>query len=139
METDGLPEAVRLELQKGNFVRAARLAVQQGVPRENIRELQRNAVRQFIEELHNFEGAKKLISEYDLSFEEMRTLLQNVFESPRAHAEQRTCFDNKKGRMTAMTLAQRIKGDPVFRKYVWAGGPDPLATIRSLVRRNKWL
>lgn len=118
MQTDDLPEQVRLELRNGNFVRAAHLAVQNGVAREKVRELQCRAVRQFIEELHNFEGAKKLISEYDLSFEEMRTILQNILESPRTHTERRTCFDRKKGRMTAMTLAQRMHGDPMLRRYL---------------------
>jgi hypothetical protein len=129
MRTDDLPEEIRLETRNGNFVRAAHLAVQAGVARERVRELQCNAVRQFIEELHNFEGAKKLISEYDLSFEEMRTILQNVLESPRTRTEQRTCFDTKKGRMTAMTLGQRIKADPVFRKYVCSFVAQRLVTI----------
>lgn len=80
MKTDGLPEAVRLELQKENFVRAAHLAFQQGVPREDIRELQRNAVRQFVEDLHNFEGAKELIRMYDLSREEVRAVLRKVLD-----------------------------------------------------------
>jgi hypothetical protein len=118
MGTEDLPEEIRLETRNGNFVRAAHLAVQYGVARDRVRELQCKAVRQFIEELHNFEGAKKLISEYDLSLEEVRTILQNVLESPRTHTEQRTCFDSKKGRMIAKTLAQRIREDPMFRNYL---------------------
>ena len=55
---DGLREEVRLELLKGNLVRAAYLAIENGVPRERVRELQSNAIRQFIEQLRNFEGAK---------------------------------------------------------------------------------
>jgi hypothetical protein len=118
MEADELPEEIRLETRNGNFVRAAHLAAQTGVARERVRELQCKAVRQFIEELQNFEGAKKLISEYGLSLEEVRSILQSVLESPRTHTERRTCFEGKKGRMTAMTLAQRIKADPVFRKHL---------------------
>jgi hypothetical protein len=102
---DGLPEDVRLELGKGNLVRAAHLALQQAVPRERVRELQSNAVRQFIELWHNFEGAKQLISSYGLNDDEVRTIVRQILENPRSHTESMTWFNRKKGRMVASTFA----------------------------------
>ena len=37
IEKEGLPEEVRLEVSKGNFVRAAHLAIQKGVSRDKTR------------------------------------------------------------------------------------------------------
>lgn len=59
---DNLPKEVTLELRKGNLVRAAHLAIEKAVLRDKVRELQLDAIRQFIEQLHNFEGAKELVS-----------------------------------------------------------------------------
>ena len=118
VQEDALPEEVEFEARRENFVRAAHLAVQNGVPREVIRQLQCKAVQQFIGVLHNFEGAKELISGYDLSFEELRTILRNVLDDPKSRTERLTCFNSKKGKMVAMTLAQRIVDDPMFRKYL---------------------
>jgi hypothetical protein len=118
IEKEGLPEEVRFEVSKGNLVRAAHLAIQKGVSRDKTRKLQCDAVRHFIEVLHNFEGAKELVSAYDLNSEEVRTILHSVMENPRADTQSVTCFSQKRGRMVAMTLAQRIQGDPMFRKYL---------------------
>jgi hypothetical protein len=105
MHIDSLPEEVKLELRNGNFVRAAYLAMQRGLPREKTRELQRNAVRHFIEVLHNFEGAKELLSAYDLNSEEVRTILHSVMENPGADTQSVTCFSQKRGRMVAQATA----------------------------------
>jgi hypothetical protein len=114
---DNLPEEVTLELRKGNLVRAADLAIEKAVPREKVRELQLSASRQFIEQLHNFEGAKELVSSYDLNDDEVRTILQKILENPWSHTESITWFNRKKGRMISATLAQRIQTDPTFAKY----------------------
>lgn len=116
-EIDSLPEEIRLEVRKDNFVRAAHLAVQSGLAREVIRRLQCSALRQFIEVLHNFEGAKQLIASYDLSADEIREVLQIVMNSEQARTEVVTWFD-KKGRTVTTTLAERILRDPMFRKYL---------------------
>ena len=112
---DGLPEDVRLELLKGNLVRAVHVAMDSGVRREKVRELQSNAIWQFIEQLHNFEGAKELISSYGLNDDEVRTILRQILENPKSHKESTTWFNRKNGRMVASTLAQRIQTDPTFR------------------------
>jgi hypothetical protein len=51
-------------------------------------------------------------------FEEVRRILQDVMHSPGARTESVTCCSEKRGRMVAMTLAQRILGVAVFRKYL---------------------
>lgn len=118
VQAHDLPDEVSLEISKGNFVRAVHLAIEKGVPRDSIRNLQSNAVRQFIEVLHKFEGAKGLISTYDLSSQEVRTILQNILHSPRARSQSLTWFNHKKGKIVATTLAQRIEADPTLRKYL---------------------
>ena len=118
METIDLPEPVRREIKNGNFVRAVQLAVENNLRSDRVRELEHEAVRQFIEIWHNFEGAKVLIAKYDLGAEEVRTILKSVLDSSRAQNVVRNCFNAKSGRMAAMTLAQRILRDPVLRKYV---------------------
>jgi hypothetical protein len=115
---DNLPEEVTLEVRKGNLVRAAHLAIEKAVPREKIRELQLDAIRQFIEQLHNFEGARELVSVYSLSHDEVRTILLKILENSRSHTESITWFNRKKGRMVATTLAQRIQTDGTFGKYL---------------------
>ena len=115
---DALPEEVTLELRKGNLVRAAHVAIEKAVAREKVRELQLDAIRQFIEQLHNFEGAKELVSSYGLSNDEVRTILQQILQNPRSHTESITWFNGKKGRMVATTLAQRIQTDGTFGKYL---------------------
>lgn len=115
---DNLPEEVTLELRKGNLVRAVRLAIEKAVPREKVRELQLDAIRKFIEQLHNFEGAKELVSGYGLNHDEVRTMLMKILENPRSHTESITWFNRKKGRMVATTLAQRIQTDGTFGEYL---------------------
>jgi hypothetical protein len=78
--------------------------------------LQLRAIRQFIERLHNFEGAKELVSSYGLNDDEVRTILQKIPENPRTHTDSMTWFNRKKGRMISVTLAQRIRTDPTFAK-----------------------
>jgi hypothetical protein len=112
---DGLPEEVKLELRRGNLVRAAHVAMENGAPREKVRELQSNAIRQFIEQLHNFEGAKELVSSYGLNDDEVRMILQKIMQNPRSHTESTTWFNRKNGKMVASTLAQRIQTDQTFR------------------------
>lgn len=115
---DNLPGEVTLELRKGNFVRAAHLAIEKAIPREKVRELQLDAIQQFIEQLHNFEGVKELVSGYSLSDDEVRTILLKILENPKSHTESITWFNRKKGRMVATTLAQRIQTDGTFGEYL---------------------
>lgn len=115
---DNLPGEVTLELRKGNLVRAACLAIEKAVPREKVRALQLDAVRQFIEQLHNFEGAKELVSGCNLSNDEVRAILLKILENPRSHTESITWFNRKKRRIVATTLAQRIQTDGTFGKYL---------------------
>lgn len=117
-ETDGLPEEVAIEIKNRNFVRAALVAMQKGVSHSVVHELERNAVRHFIEDLHNFEGAKKLISDYDLSFEEVRMIIRDVLDRTKSRTELWTFIHPGKGKMVAMTLTERILKDPLFRKYL---------------------
>jgi hypothetical protein len=95
-------EEVWLEVQKGNFVRAAHLAVKGGLPGKLIRQLQCSAVRHFIEVLHNFEGAKKLMVNYTLNDDEICEIIRGVLNGERARAESVTWL-NTKGRSVAGT------------------------------------
>jgi hypothetical protein len=95
---DDLPEEVTLEIHKGDLVRAVDVAIEKAVPREKVRELQLRAIRQFIEQLHNFEGAKELVSSYGLNDDEVRTILQKILENPRSHTDSMTWFNRKKGK-----------------------------------------
>ena len=114
----GLPEEVQREISKGNFVRAAHIATENGVARDNFRELQSNSIRQFIEQWRSLAGAGELVQSYHLDDEEVRAILRKILENPRSHTEKVTWFNQKNGRMVATTLALRIQKDAFFGKYL---------------------
>ena len=105
-KTTSVAEEVEREKERRNFVRAAHLAAQAGFDAQEARSLQRAAVRQFIEEFRNFEGAARLISEYRMNREELHEVIGEVLASP--NAEVRT-FRFHKGKPTSMSLAEQVR------------------------------
>lgn len=70
----GLEEA----REKRNFVRAAKIAEELGKSQEEIKQLRFQAIKQFIMEYRNPQGAMSLIKEYQLNQEELIHLLEEV-------------------------------------------------------------
>src|SRR5271157_2203958 len=102
MKYDDLPEEVRAEIKNQNFVRAAYLASDRAVSPERTRELQCMAVRNFIEILHNFPGAKKLIEQYELTADEIREIMKDVLENPTSEKELVSCINVKSGKIRSI-------------------------------------
>lgn len=64
--------------EKRNFVRAAKIAKDLGKSQEEIRQLQFQAIKQFIVEYRNPQGAISLIEEYRLGQEELHHFLEEI-------------------------------------------------------------
>lgn len=77
--------------ERRNFVRAVNIAKVLGRPQEEIRLLQMQAIKQYILEYRNPQGAIDLIKEYQISQEELHKLLEEVFQElkERGYTERR--------------------------------------------------
>ncbi len=67
-------------IEKRNYVRAAKIAEDLGKSREEIKQFQIRAIKQFIIEYRNPQGAMDLIKTYQFKQEELRQLLQEVHQ-----------------------------------------------------------
>jgi hypothetical protein len=98
---------VEHEKQNRNFVRAAHLAASSRLDEQQVRSLQRAAVRQYLEEFHNFTGAERLISEYKLSKQEVHEIIAELLSAPELERQASFCFDG--GKPTHLSVAEQIQ------------------------------
>lgn len=94
-------------LQK-NYVRAVRIAESIGKPQGEIRELQREAIEQFIVEFRNPQGAIALAKEYHFVKEDLDQLFRGILEE----AGEKKCLEKRQfdiKTMRYLTLAEWIK------------------------------
>jgi hypothetical protein len=99
-----LEEAV----QDRNYVRAVRIAESIGKPAGEIRELQQEAIKQFIVEFRNPQGAIALAEEYHFVREDVDQLLRGILQE----AEGKEGLDRKQydiKTMRYLTLGEWIK------------------------------
>jgi hypothetical protein len=97
----------QLEKENRNFVRAAHLAAVSNLDAQQVRSLQRAAVRQYLEEFHNFIGAERLISEYKLSNQEVRAIVEELLSKPELAKQATFCFD--RGKPAHLSVADQIR------------------------------
>ncbi len=70
-------------LRRKNYARAVVMAKSKGKPPQEIKDLQRKALREFILESRNPQGANTLLEDYQFNKEEMEQLLREILEEAR--------------------------------------------------------
>ncbi|HZS03730.1 MAG TPA: hypothetical protein VFD58_02565 [Blastocatellia bacterium] len=94
-------------LAERNFVRAGDLAGQLNVDAKRVRRIRRDAVRQFMAEYQNYEGAARLIAEYGLTAEEVRELADELAVRPELASKQ--TFSLQSGSPAHLSVAEQIR------------------------------
>ncbi len=80
--------------EKRNFVRAAKIAEDLGMSPEEVKKLQLQAIKQFIVEYRNPQGAITLLKEYQLNREELNHFLQEILRELKERGDnERRQFD----------------------------------------------
>ncbi len=94
-------------IEKRNYVRAVKIAEDLGRSRDEIKQFQVQAIKQFIIEYRNPQGAMNLIKEYQINQEELQHLLQEVHQElkEKGYSDKRQ-FDIQ--RMDYLTLERWI-------------------------------
>ena len=95
-------------IQNKNYVRAVRIAESVGKSADEIRELQQDAIKQFIVEHRNPQGAIALAEEYHLTREDLNQLLKGILQE----AEAKKILDKKQydiKTMRYLTLGEWLK------------------------------
>lgn len=91
---------LKKEIEQGNFQRAVLLAASCGLPEEEIRDLQREAVWQIAAKNRNAVGTKRLAQEYGLTKPELRAFLESNAQKVRSQGEDKilkACYDYSAG------------------------------------------
>jgi hypothetical protein len=96
VEERDLEASLREEVERRNYAAAASLAQQLQKPTEDIRELQRAAIKQYITEYRNAPGAMALVQEFQLTADEVSGLLDAILEEARASEEERPPWARKR-------------------------------------------
>lgn len=95
-------------IQSSHYVRAVKIAESIGKPADEIKELQRRAIKEFIVEYRNPHGAIALAEEYHFSKEDMKRLLQEILQD----AEEKKILEKRQydiKTMRYLTLKEWIK------------------------------
>lgn len=100
--------------EKRNFVRAAKIAEELGKPKEEVKQLQLQAIKQFIIEYRNPQGAMSLVKEYRLNQEEFLHFLEEIRQELKERGDiERRQFDIQT--MDYLTLESWI--NQYFKKF----------------------
>jgi hypothetical protein len=95
------------ELARRNFVRAVTLARELGIDQARIRHIERDAIKHFLADCQNFEGAARLAMEYRFSVDEICDLTEEVLKRP--GLDSRLVFAFQAGRGTHLSVAEQIR------------------------------
>jgi hypothetical protein len=90
-----------------NLVCAVHLARQLGVDEARMRRIQRAALKQFIVEYQNFEGAARLCADYHIGSEEFAELITEILQREELEKQQ-TCV-LQAGAAAHVSVAQQIR------------------------------
>lgn len=78
-------------IREKNYARAVAIAESKGLPPQEVKDLKRKAVREFILESRNPQGSNALLKEYQFNKEEIDHLLREILEE----AQSRGILDKK--------------------------------------------
>lgn len=90
-----------------NFVRAVEVARELSLDEQRIRPIQLDALRQFLVEYQNFDGATRLCAEYCITSDELAALSAHL--PGREKLESQTTFSLRDGRPTYQSIAAQIR------------------------------
>ena len=96
MEERDLETSLREEVERGNYAAAASLAQQLEKTTDNVRELQRAAIKQCITEYRNAPGAMALVQEFQFTADEVDRLLDAILEEAKASEPERPSWARKR-------------------------------------------
>jgi hypothetical protein len=71
-------DALKIEIERGHFVRAALVEEEMGLPKEETGDLRRKALGQMAAVSRNAHGTRSLAHQYGFSREEVRKLLEEI-------------------------------------------------------------
>lgn len=80
-------DSLREHIEQGNYAAAASMAERQGEPEERIKGLQEAALKQYITEYRNAQGAMAMAQEFRLTDDEIDRLLEAIIEEVRGSGE----------------------------------------------------
>lgn len=80
MEHESAIDEIRLEKDRGHFVRAAQIALARGLPAEKFQDIQTKALWQMAATWRNPAGTKLLAMQFGLSRESLRQMLEKTAE-----------------------------------------------------------
>lgn len=102
-----LRDEIEREKERRNFVRAAHLAREGGLDPVETRELEREALRQLIQEFRNFDGAARLTSDWQYPEPELRELIDESLAKPELQTLSVFCYH--KGKPSQRTVVDQIR------------------------------
>ncbi|MBW2003636.1 MAG: hypothetical protein JRI72_03335 [Deltaproteobacteria bacterium] len=94
-------DALNIEIERGNFVRAALLAEHMRVPEEEQKDLQGKALGQMAAIYRNTNGTKKLALQYGFSKEEVKQILKEFADEMKDEGNNKPlepCYDYSTGK-----------------------------------------
>lgn len=94
-------DELRTEIERGNFERAALLAVSLGLPEEEIQKLRLKALWQMSAEYRNAPGTKRLAQHYGVSKEALREFLEKHAQEQGSQGNSKPlapCYDMSRGK-----------------------------------------
>jgi Mor family transcriptional regulator len=101
-----LEAELQKEKEARNYIRAAHLAEQAGLLQEAC-SLRKAALRQFLVEFNNFDGAAELIREYGMTESEVHQLIQEILSDSQFQQQRIFCFD--KGKPSHLSIVEQIR------------------------------
>ncbi|HEX4946135.1 MAG TPA: hypothetical protein VFZ34_05710 [Blastocatellia bacterium] len=104
---DNLWQEFQQAVTKRNFVRAAELGRILHLDASRLRSLQRDALRQFLVEYQNFDGATRLCAEYCITTEELIALTDEALSSRDLASS--TTFSMHTGKPTYRSIADQVR------------------------------
>jgi hypothetical protein len=94
-------------LARRNFVRAVETGRALGLDEQRLRPIQHDALRQFLAEYQNFDGAARLCADYCLTAEELSALAADLIARKKLDAQ--TTFSQRTGRHAYLSVAAQIR------------------------------
>jgi len=101
MEEKPTQEKLKLEIEQGNFERAALVALELGLPSEEVTESKFKALWQMAAVYRNAHGTKKLAQDFGVSKEEVKVFLGKKAEEQRQEGNARPLtprYDHQTGK-----------------------------------------
>jgi hypothetical protein len=83
LEVEERETSLREHIEQRNYAAAASMAEEQGEPEERTKELQEAALKQYITEYRNAQGAMALVQEFRFTDDEIDRLLEAIIEEVR--------------------------------------------------------